>query len=124
MSNSQRIKFKSNQDWFNYLAEIQKKAAAEGQNIGINPLQLRLDCYKDIEVKRGRPLIIYASRFVTSSLPGALNSIEISDVDGFTDLINSIPVDKKTIDVLIHSPGGKPDATERIVYLLRKRFEE
>jgi hypothetical protein len=28
------------------------------------------------------------------------------------------------VDVLIHSPGGSPDATERIVNILRNRFKE
>jgi ClpP class serine protease len=59
------------------------------------------------------------------SLPdGVPNSIEISDVDGFTDLINSIPADKTSIDVLLLSPGGRPDAAERIVSMLRRRFKE
>jgi hypothetical protein len=80
-------------------------------------------CYSDIQDLRARPLIVYAARFVTTQVPG-ITSIEIADVDGFTDLINSIPESNKSIDVLIHSPGGKPDVTERIVYLLRKRFDE
>src|SRR6202012_4411715 len=73
---------------------------------------------------RGRPLIVYAARFVQSAIPNAPNFIDLSDIDGFTDLINSIPTDKDSVDVLVHSPGGKPDATERLVYLLRNRFKE
>lgn len=123
MSNSQRIKFKSQQDWYNYITELQTKAN-NGQPTQLNPLELRLNCYKDIEQLRSRPLIVYAARFISTSIPNAPNGIDLGDVDGFTDLINSIPTDKESIDVYIHSPGGKPDATERLVYLLRKRFKE
>ena len=51
-------------------------------------------------------------------------SIDLTDIDGFTDLVNSVPADKTAVDVLIHSPGGSPDATERIVSILRNRFTE
>ena len=39
------------------------------------------------------------------------------------DLVNSVK-DSKSVDVLLHSPGGRPDATERLVELLRNHFEE
>jgi len=123
MSTPSRIKFKSQQDWTNYLTNLQIQAN-NGQPMQLNPLQLRLDCYKDIEQLRDRPLIVYAARFITSAIHNAPTNIDLSDVDGFTDLINSIPTEKESVDVIIHSPGGKPDATERLVYLLRNRFKQ
>ena len=39
------------------------------------------------------------------------------------DLINSVK-GNESVDVLLHSPGGRPDATERIVGILRGRFKE
>lgn len=123
MTNPQRIKFKSFQDWHNLFTQLQQQAS-NGQPVEINPLEFRLNCYKDIEALRGRPLLIYAAKFVNGVTSGIQNFIDLGDVDGFTDLINSIPPEKNSIDILIHSPGGKPDVTERIVYLLRKRFEE
>lgn len=89
--------------------------------------EFRLACYKDIETLRGRPLIIYAAKFIAAPIPGQPplpTSIDLEDIDGFTDLINSIPSKHKSIDVLIHSPGGRPDATERLVNILRNRFDE
>ncbi len=108
-------RFKSTQDWNNF--------------IGSNPqglsgnflLQLRTECYKKIEAIRGRPLIIYASKFLGTP-PGIPNSIDLTDIDGFTDLVSSYK-ESKSIDVLIHSPGGQPDATERIVNILRNNFD-
>jgi hypothetical protein len=84
---------------------------------------LRLSCYEAIEVLRNRPLLIYSSKFI-NALPGSPNNIDISDIDGFTDLVQSIRGKSKSVDVLLHSPGGQPDATERIVHILRNDFEE
>ncbi len=84
---------------------------------------LRLSCYEAIEGLRNRPLLIYSSKFI-NALPGTPNNIDISDIDGFTDLVQSIRGKSKSVDVLLHSPGGQPDATERIVHILRNDFEE
>ena len=116
MVSPQRKKFKTIQDWHNFIG--QKK-----QMNGKELFELRKSCYKEIEKLRKRPLLVYATKFLDSLPPGAPNFIDISDVDGFTDLINSIK-DSKSVDVLLHSPGGRPDATERIVTILRNRFEE
>jgi len=115
MQSSQRKRFKTSQDWNNLLS-------TEKELDGLEIFNYRTNCYKDIELLRGNPLIVYATKFVDSSLPGSPNSIDISDVDGFTDLVNNVP-ETETIDVLIHSPGGSPDATERIVSILRNKFK-
>jgi hypothetical protein len=116
MQLAQRQTFKTSQDWNNFLVSNKQLS---GQDL----FQLRKACYNDIEAIRGRPLIIYASKFVDGSGQGAPILIDINDVDGFTDLVNHIN-GSDSIDVLIHSPGGRPDATERIVYILRSRFKE
>lgn len=116
-----RIKFKTVQDWNVYLGSLNNDP---NNPIQFNPYKLRLACYNDIQEMRGRPIIIYAAKFVNFSANGAPISIDISDVDGFTDMITVIPKEVSEIDVLIHSPGGRPDATERIVHLLRNRFEK
>lgn len=113
MSSPQLIK--TSQDWNKFIA-----SNAEGLN-GDVLFKMRTDCYKEIEKVRKRPLVIYATKFL-DALPETPNFIDISDVDGFTDLVNSIK-DSKEIDVLLHSPGGRPDATERIVHILRNKFD-
>jgi hypothetical protein len=116
MQLAQRQTFKTSQDWNNFLGSNKQLS---GQEL----FQLRKACYNDIESVRNRPLIIYASKFIDGSGQGAPVLIDINDVDGFTDLVNHIN-GTDSIDVLIHSPGGRPDATERIVYILRSRFKE
>ena len=115
----ERLRFTSNQVWNNFLKTLQP-------NSEIDLISLRRACYNDIQNLRGRPLLVFASRFV-NPIPAPIpipNSIEINDIDGFTDLVSSVPENIKSIDILLHSPGGKPDATERLVHLLRARFDE
>lgn len=116
MSLEQRTKFTSTQSWFDFFNSGQQLTPADLFNY-------RLVCYKEIEALRGRPLLIYVSQAL-GALPGAPVSIDVTDIDGFTDLVNSVPAENKSVDVLIHSPGGSPDATERIIHILRNRFNE
>lgn len=107
-------RIRTSQDWNNFIdANPQLNAGTL--------LSMRHQCYADIEAIRKRPLIVYATKFL-DALPNTPNFIDISDVDGFTDLVQSIN-DSEEIDVLLHSPGGRPDATERIVHILRSRFK-
>jgi hypothetical protein len=112
MSSLPRIK--TSQDWNNFIA-------ANPQLDGNMLLAMRNQCYADIEAVRKRPLIVYATKFL-DALPNTPNFIDISDVDGFTDLVQSTNGSEE-IDVLLHSPGGRPDATERIVHILRNKFK-
>lgn len=109
-----RIKIRSQQDWIKYTSD---NPQATGADLHV----LRTNCYRDIEALRQRPLLVYAVNMAATR--GAPTLIEPSDVDGFTDMINSLK-GHKAVDVLIHSPGGMPDATERIVSILRGAFEE
>lgn len=116
MATQDRIKFKTSKDWIDFLNG--------GQPInGADLKQIRDNCYRDIEAIRKRPLIVYATKFIEVTAGVTIpNSIDLSDVDGFTDLINSIG-GSDSIDILLHSPGGRPDATERIVNILRNKFK-
>jgi ClpP class serine protease len=116
----QRRKFKTTQDWNDFIAAAQQ---ANQPLTGQDLFGFRKACYEEIEKHRGRPLLVYATKFLEGVPQGVPNFIDISDVDGFTDLINSIK-GRTSVDVLLHSPGGRPDATERIVGLLRGNFEE
>jgi hypothetical protein len=115
-----RKKFRTSQDWHDFLenAKQQSVQILSGKDL----LELRKACYKEIEEYRQCPLLVYATRFLEKLPPDTPNFIDISDVDGFTDLINSI--NGKKVDVLLHSPGGQADATERIVGILRNKFDE
>ncbi len=72
-----------------------------------------------IEALTGRPVIVYAANLRVPNIP---NSIDHTDITPFADLTRTVPGRK--LDVLLHSPGGLAEAAERIVALLRARFDD
>jgi len=79
----------------------------------------RIESIKKIENLTKRPLIVYAANIRKGGF-NVPNSIDESDITGFSDLIEGI--DSNEIDIFLHSPGGSAEATERIVNLLRENF--
>lgn len=81
--------------------------------------QERIEKIVEIQGLTDRPLIVYFSNFIKGgNVPN--NSIDDTDITGFSDLIERVPGD--SLDVLIHSPGGLAESAERIVGLLRAKF--
>ena len=111
------MRFSSQQDWYNYLTSHHPNLPTPEEL-----LNARKNCYSEIQKIRGIPLLIYATKFLDNH-SGAQNTIDLSDVEGFVDLVNSVS-DTEEIDVILHSPGGRPDATERIVHILRGKFNK
>ena len=83
------------------------------------PFALRKETFLRIEAITGRPLICYVAR-TANVAPGLAVAIDDSDLIGFSDLVHSIS--GQDVDVLIESNGGSAEAAERIVRLLRGRF--
>lgn len=117
MTQTTRQKFTRVSDWHDFLSGLQQRPNQE-----VNLYELRRTCYQEIELLRGRPLLVYAVKFPLPPVqPQPPISIDLDDLDGFTDLVDSAS-DGNEVDVLLHSPGGSPEATERIVLLLRSYF--
>jgi len=120
MARSSRRRFIRLSDWSDFIASVKEDSAP------INLYELRRATYQEIEEMRGRPLIVYAVKFPLPQLPPQFPrppiSIDLEDVDGFVDLADSISGEE--VDILLHSPGGSPEATERIVNILRSRFKK
>lgn len=85
-----------------------------------NPFLLREETMKRIQNVTNRPLICYLSKTINPPMDLPV-SIDDGDLVGFTDLISN--VNGKKLDVLIVSNGGIPEATERIVNLIRSKFK-
>lgn len=117
MAPNSRRRFLNLSDWHTLLNEERLRKPEER----VDFYQLRRVVYHEIQEYRRRPLLIYGVQFPGNS--GAPISIDLSDVDGFIDLVSSIS-DADSVDVLLHSPGGTADATERIVSVLRESFPE
>lgn len=96
------------------------KRASANPTAGVNFYFLREETYSRIERITGRPLICYVTK-TNGVAPGVPAYIDDSDLVGFSDLIQA--VQGENVDILIVSNGGSPEASERIVHLLRERFK-
>jgi len=71
----------------------------------------------------GRNTIIYASSWTQPhQIPPEFVSITEEDIQGFMEAIYGLKGD--SLDLILHSPGGLPGATEALVSYLRKKFND
>lgn len=85
----------------------------------------RKDKLRAVEQYTNRPLLVYAVDFLNQQKVNACRgdvSIDLSDIQGFREVLKNI--DSEKVDILLHSPGGSPDAAESIVQILRDNFKE
>jgi hypothetical protein len=69
------------------------------------------------------PLVVYATDFLNASKVRACQGqvdIDLTDIQGFQEVTSALP--DGPLDVLLHSPGGSPEAGESIVKVIRQRF--
>ena len=70
----------------------------------------------------GRNVILYASAFGQKPGPPALTSITDEDIQGIMEVVFGL--EKIPTDLILHSPGGSPEAAEAIVNYLHLQFPE
>ena len=61
----------------------------------------------------GRNVILYASGWLQRDVPPALISINYEDIHAFMEVVHGLAGDR--LDLILHSPGGSPEAAEAIV---------
>lgn len=84
---------------------------------------VRRERIASVENITGHPLIVYATAFLVRGKVQAAQGevgIDSNDPIAFDEVISTLQGD--SLDVLLHSPGGSPEAAEGIVSLLRSRF--
>ena len=86
-------------------------------NLGSDSVK-RQDLVERIQSLTGRQTMVYISNF---SHPGA--AIHYQDIKPFEDIINSCRDKEKSVDLIINSPGGIVEATEKIAYMIRDNFK-
>lgn len=95
--------------------EIQEKSSADS---------VRRRYLKRLHGHTGRDTIVYATAFSTGKkllkLPQTLLSVALEDVAGFMDALHGLNGDE--LDLILHSPGGSPEAAEQIVQYLRAKY--
>lgn len=92
------------------------------KNVRINVLAEIRRALKEISDVRKRPVIVYMANVVNANVK-AVSSIEYSDDLPFSELVNTIPVDVRNIDVILVTPGGSGTQVAKFVDKLRPRFD-
>lgn len=71
-----------------------------------------------------RPVVLYATSWTTPKplLDPGLVSITPEDVQGFMEVMHGLP--EGSLDLVLHSPGGSPEAAESLVSYLRTKFQD
>lgn len=101
--------------WGEILAQIQSEAANNGGQVNGDAMR---DTYMQHLVSiTGRPLIVYAVDMFNQN-PHA--QIVMQDMQGLMEVFKDLP--GPDLDLIIHSPGGQAEATDRIVRYLRSKF--
>ena len=107
--------------WGELLKELQPHTTADGIDVqGLTFDELRTKYISELSKKTGRNVIAYYSGWLK---PGKNQNIDIndSDITGFMNAINGLDC-TKGLDLILHSPGGNPTATEGIVKYLHSKF--
>ena len=102
-------------------AEISEQIKASGQN---GQDAVRRAKLAELHSITGRPVVLYAVEMFNRrkiDAAGGEITIDLTDKEGFKEALQEI--DGDNLDVILHSPGGSPEATETIVKLLRSRFQ-
>lgn len=107
--------------WGQLIDELQQKLDIDGnptQRLSID--DLRHKYLEKLSAKTGRNTIAYYSGWLKN---GKNQNVDIndSDITGFMNAINQMDC-SKGLDLILHTPGGNPTATEGIVKYLHKKF--
>ena len=86
--------------------------------------EVRRKYLKQLQAHTGRNLVIYASKWSISGGERDANITMISpeDIHGFMEVLHGLQ--GPALDLLIHSPGGSPEATEALVTYIRTKFSD
>jgi len=108
--------------WSGILSEIQQSAAARGQ-LGPDFDGIRLKYIQQLHRLSKRAVIVYASAWLRAGGRGLPDhSVEGSDVHALMEVCHAVP--ERTLDLIIHSPGGSAAAAEQMVNYLRTQFDD
>lgn len=109
--------------WNELLQEFVSIASTEEKDAWLNtrPRQALEEVGR---LRGGRHVLLYGSAFLQKPLaPGSTLSITHEDLNGIMAVIFGMDW-KKGLTLLLHSPGGVPNAAETIVDYLRSKFDD
>jgi hypothetical protein len=107
--------------WGQLIPEIEAAAAQHGAAAFD---VVRRKYIRALAAHTSRNVILYATKWTQpgGGDPG-LVSITLEDVQGLMEVVNKLD-GSKGLDLIVHSPGGSPDAAEAMVHYLRSKFDD
>jgi len=84
--------------------------------------QIRRKYLAALAAHTGRNVILYATKWTQGGVEPDAISITPEDVQGFMEVVHGLEGDR--LDLILHSPGGSPEATEALVTYLRSKFSD
>ena len=79
-------------------------------------------CVNEISSIRKRPVVCYIANVINGTIRSSI-SIDNSDDKPFLEMLNSVPIESKDIDILIVTPGGSAETVANFVNRIRARFD-
>lgn len=108
--------------WGEILKEANKSAAERGPQLGPDLDGIRLKYAQALHNVSGNAVIVYASGWLHSGGRVDLDhSVVGGDVHAFMEVCHG--VEDRQLDLILHSPGGSPEAAEQLVNYLRTQFD-
>lgn len=106
--------------WGEVLRQVQQSAALRGP-LGPDLDGIRHGYTRALADLTGRAVIVYASGWLTKGgVAGTALSVEADDVHALMECCHGVHEDE--LDLVLHSPGGSPEAAEQMVNYLRTQF--
>jgi Serine dehydrogenase proteinase len=105
--------------WGEILEELQATATEAGEQPDLHGV-----CKKyigQLAAKTGRSVIVYYTDWLGGG-PPALCSITLEDVQALMEVCRELP--GPGLDIVLHSPGGSPEAAEALVRYLRSKYTD
>jgi hypothetical protein len=106
--------------WGEILQELEETKAAQQQQglLGPDFDAVRRRYLSRLHDVTGRPVILYASDWLRNQTPQT--GIVLGDMGGMMEVCKDVP--GPDLDLIIHSPGGSPEAAASIVRYLRGKY--
>ena len=109
--------------WGDLLSELQPHTDPSGNDVhGLSCDDLRTKYISKLSEYTNRNVIAYYSGWL-KPLKSQNIDINDSDITGFMYAIKGLDTDKG-LDLILHTPGGNPTATEGIVKYLHSKFKD
>lgn len=103
--------------WGELLIELQQSAAMRGGQPDFDGIRRRY--LTQLHQLTGRDTIVYATDFLTGGTPDS--GITLEDMQGMMEVCRDLRGPE--LDLILHSPGGSPEATASVVRYLRRKFD-